>query len=265
MMKPIHYIHLPTANCKEQIIAPRYIILHCIGGSEQQALNILTQPLPIGGGVSAHYFIPTYMANTAYQLVTPNKIAYHAGKSVWQTDSDLNHCSIGIELHSPNYAQALSGSLNWLHFEPFTEQQIATTIALIKVLQKKFAIPPQHILAHSDIAPWRLNQQGEIILGKTDPGATFPWQRLAQAGIGLWPKQAYTPKLAIDTSIAYVQRLLRQYGYNIPLHGHYDLATQYTITAFQLHFMPDTIDGQISKRMVMLLENLITQAERLQE
>jgi len=263
-MDKLHYIDQPSVNYQDAVMVPKYIILHCIGGTEANALTLLTKPPPIGGGVSAHYFIPQNQPNTVYRLVPDNRIAYHAGVSAWGTDSNLNHCAIGIELHCPNYANALHNKLDWFHFEPFNESQIATCITLIQTLQQKFTIKPKNILAHSDIAPWRINPQGEVILGKTDPGATFPWERLAKQGIGIWPKQTQLqPTRDRDISCKNIQQLLKKYGYNVPISGSLDTATRHVIRAFQLHYMPNDSDGMISERMLALLEHLLDASSEL--
>lgn len=256
-MREVHYIDLPSVNYQDAAIIPKYIILHCIGGTETEALTLLTKPPPIGGGVSAHYFVPQNRLNTVYRLVPDNKVAYHAGVSAWGADNNLNRCSIGIELHCPNYANALDSQLDWFHFAPFDDLQISNTIKLIQTLQWKFAIKPENILAHSDIAPWRISPEGQIILGKTDPGATFPWEQLAKLGIGIWPKQTRLRTRNTDTSCENVQKLLKAYGYNIPISGTFDIVTKHVITAFQLHYMPNNIDGLITEKMLILLENLL--------
>ena len=119
-----------------------------------------------------------------------DKFAFHAGKSQWLIDSDLNDQSIGIEFSSPNYANAMEGGEhNWFHFEKFPLPQIMAGIELLKSLIEKHHIQPENILCHSDIAPWRLDAAGNVIPGKTDPGGTFPWQLLAQHGmiaVQLW-------------------------------------------------------------------------------
>lgn len=250
------YIKQPSENFAEQKITPKYIIIHCIGGTTELALNLLTKPKPLGGGVSAHYFI-THADATVYELVPPEQTAYHAGVSRWRNDNALNHCAIGIELHCPNYANALGKQLNWYHFEAFTEQQLQTLTQLITQLMQTYRITRERILAHSDIAPWRQDQQQQIILGKTDPGATFPWEKLAQQGIGVWPKKQRMRTTPLDTSIRGVQQLLCTYGYHVPITGALDAATEFTLKAFQLHFMPHQIDGKISAQLVILLENLI--------
>lgn len=254
----IKFLKTARTNYSDQSIKPQYIIIHCIGGTEAWALNTLTKPLPEGGGVSSHYFIGT--SGLVYNLVPPDKLAFHAGASQWHDINQLNHYSIGIEFHCPNYANALQGPVDWYHFEAFDDVQIQTGVALIKALMKQYAILPQNILAHSDIAPWRTNAQGETILGKTDPGASFPWAELSHQGIGVWPRQERIQTGIIDLSVASIQHLLKKVGYNVPVNGVMDQATQYTIKAFQLHYMPQCIGKGIDEAMVTLLENLAYQS-----
>lgn len=264
---PISIIEKPSKNFSLQEIQPKYIILHCIGYEEEIALNLLTNTIAEGGGgVSAHYFIPkieSFALNPTnsypvYRLVEDTKFAQHAGKSQWRTDTDLNDQSIGIEFSSPNYAKALEDvTLDWFHFEKFSPVQITAGIELLQSLIEKYNIQPENILGHSDIAPWRLNTEGDVILGKTDPGATFPWQRLAQYGIGVWPKIERKRTTPINLSIESIQSLLLAVGYPLDQTGVKDLKTSHAIKAFQLHFLPKEVGLEPSANMVTFLENLI--------
>lgn len=264
---PIKIIEKPSKNYLPQKIKPNYIILHCIGFAEESALDLLTKSVEEGGGgVSSHYFIPQIELSPLnstgeypiYQLVDDDKFAQHAGKSKWLVDSELNDQSIGIEFSSPNYAKAMGGGeLDWFHFEKFPLSQIMAGIELLKSLIEKHHIQPENILCHSDIAPWRLNAEGEVIPGKTDPGATFPWQLLAQHGIGVWPKNKRTRSTPINLSMESIQSLLSEVGYSLDKTGLNDLKTGHVIKAFQLHFLPKEVGNEPSENMIICLENLI--------
>lgn len=259
-------IEKPSSNYSDEAIIPQFIIIHCIGFDENSALKILTKPVSEGGGgVSSHFLIPQVKKESPYpifKIVPDNKKAWHAGASSWGKTSSLNNCSIGIEFHSPNYARALQhqagdGNLDWFHFEEFTEGQIEAGIQLIHNLMKKYNIKPENVLGHSDISPYREDSSGNTILGKTDPGSTFPWEKLAKAGIGVWPKSNRTRSSQLDTSLQNAQMLLATYGYSVPVTGILDLKTQHVIKAFQMHFMPKRCDGKITPEMIICLENLI--------
>lgn len=259
-------IEKPSGNHPNEGMTPQFIIIHCIGFDENSALKILTKSVSEGGGgVSAHFLVPQLKIESSYpifNLVPTNNKARHAGVSNWKETSSFNNCSIGIEFHSPNYARALQvqageGALDWFHFEEFTEAQIEVGIQLILSLMKKYNIQPENVLGHSDIAPYREDPNKNIILGKTDPGLTFPWEKLAKAGIGVWPKSDRTRSNKLDTCLKNVQMLLNTYGYSVPTTGMLDLKTEHVIRAFQMHFMPKFCDGTISPEMVICLENLI--------
>ena len=120
--------------------------------------------------VSCHYLIREDGRIT--QLVREDARAWHAGKSHWAGQTDINSASIGIEL-------VHVGHLNGTEESPapiFPQAQILACIGLCQDISTRHSIPAAHILAHSDIAPGR----------KIDPGAAFPWQNLADAGVGLW-------------------------------------------------------------------------------
>ncbi|MFP1591062.1 hypothetical protein ACLB1M_09015 [Escherichia coli] len=88
-------------------------------------------------------------------------------------------------------------------------------------------------MAHADIAPQR----------KDDPGPLFPWQQLAQQGIGAWPDAqrvnfylaGRAPHTPVDT--ASLLELLARYGYDVKP----DMTPREqrrVIMAFQMHFRP---------------------------
>lgn len=139
---------------------PRLIVLHYTGmASAAAALAKLCDPVD---EVSAHYVIGT--DGTVWQLVDEARRAWHAGAGSWQGQGDVNSRSIGIEL--VNTA---------LH--PFPEPQMTALGALLAGAMARHGIPPEGVIAHSDMAPTR----------KVDPGPRFDWRRLARAGLSVWP------------------------------------------------------------------------------
>lgn len=161
------------------------VLHHTQMDSVGEALRTL-QTANSQGKVSAHYLIGE--DGRIYQLVAEDRRAWHAGAGSWGDVSDLNSASIGIELDN-------DGS------EPFAEAQIHSLLRLLADLSKRLGLPRQAILAHGDLAPGR----------KTDPSVQFPWQRLADAGFGLWPRAAATaPPAGFDPWVA-----LRLIGYDL--------------------------------------------------
>lgn len=145
---------------------PNYVVLHHTSNDNaERALRTLTDP---AREVSAHYLIAR--DGTVYQLVDERHRAWHAGRSQWGGDSDLNSSSIGIELDN-------TGS------EPFPDAQIEALLRLLAGIQARYQIPPANFLAHADVAPTR----------KADPSAYFPWRRLAEHGFGLWCDPPFAP------------------------------------------------------------------------
>ncbi len=112
--------------------------------------------------VSAHYVIDH--DGTVIQLVDDTKRAWHAGRSYWQGETDINSHSIGIELDYP-------GSL--LNFPPFAHAQMTALEGLLGQLMTRHDISPANVLGHSDIAADR----------KADPGPKFDWARLGRVGL----------------------------------------------------------------------------------
>jgi N-acetylmuramoyl-L-alanine amidase len=208
------------------------IILHYTGMADaSSALLWLCNPL---SEVSCHYFV--FEDGRIWQLVPEARRAWHAGKSCWQGERDMNSRSIGIEIVNPGHDVT---SPTPHDYPPFPDEQIDAVIRLVRDVATRWQIAPRRILAHSDIAPGR----------KIDPGENFPWQKLAAAGVG-----HYAPPAPIVDGAAYrlgdegplaqgVQSLFARYGYDMPITGIYDAQTKAVVEAFQRHFRPERVDG----------------------
>ncbi len=155
------WVPSPNHNARTPVVI---VLHHTDQTSVRQSLATL-RGSNSGGKVSAHYLIGA--DGHRYQLVSDERRAWHAGAGRWGTISDLNSASIGIELDNDGRS-------------PFTEAQIASLIVLLRDLSERLRIPPQQVIAHADLAPGR----------KQDPSRFFPWQRLAEAGFGVWPRAA---------------------------------------------------------------------------
>lgn len=209
-------VERPSPNFDERAdgCAIDYIIVHYTGmKTGQEALERLTNP---DSKVSAHYTIDE--DGTVYAHVDEGKRAWHAGASWWQDQSDLNSLSIGIELVHPGH--------EW-GYRAFADAQVTALIELCKDIMQRHDIEAENVLAHADIAPAR----------KEDPGELFPWRRLAENGVGVWPAEA--DEDAVKAAGMIMERALHDYGYD-PRAKFRD-----KLTAFQRHFVPEAFaDGQ---------------------
>jgi N-acetylmuramoyl-L-alanine amidase len=195
------------------------LVLHYTGmRNAEAALERLCSP---EAALSAHYLVAEDGA--VWRLVDETRRAWHAGVSSWRGRGDVNGASIGIELVNPGHE---------FGYRPFPESQMAALEALCRDILARHPIPLRHVLAHSDVAPQR----------KLDPGELFDWPRLAHAGIGLWPAGPLPPA---PSSLAEAQRLLAAIGYETPRSGALDAATRQVIAAFQRHFRPSRCDGAL--------------------
>ena len=191
------------------------LVLHYTGMPDAEAaLKRLTDP---EAQVSSHFLIDE--EGKTYRLVDETQRAWHAGVSYWAGERDINGVSIGIELVNPGHD---------FGYRPFPEAQMAALIALSREILARHDIPASRVLGHSDVAPGR----------KIDPGELFDWQRLAKAGIGRWPLPAKGPGDA-----ASVRAGLAKMGYEVSAEGAKDKITKESLSAFQRHFRPAKIDG----------------------
>lgn len=185
------------------------LVIHYTGmAPDAKALDWMCDP---ASQVSAHYFIDE--AGAVCRLVPEDRRAWHAGVSAWRGAVDINSRSIGIELSNPGHE---------FGYRDFPRAQIDALITLAQDIVARHPIPPRNVVGHSDIAPAR----------KLDPGELFPWQRLASAGIGLWPAGSS------DSADGDITAMLAAYGYDV---ANNPLAE--ALSAFQRHFRPERFDG----------------------
>jgi N-acetylmuramoyl-L-alanine amidase len=225
---------------------PDMILLHYTGIADaDSALALLCAP---GSNVSAHYFV--FEDGRIIQMVPESRRAQHAGKSEWSGETDINSCSIGIEIANPGHDHG---------YPDFPKRQIAAVIALCRSIQTRNPIAPARVLAHSDVAPAR----------KQDPGEKFPWRTLYESGVGHWVKpapmmnfgQVLAPGSRGDAGAA-LQKSLREYGYGIEASGDYDSTTLEVVTAFQRHFRPERVDGHADPSTRSTLQELLASRGR---
>jgi N-acetylmuramoyl-L-alanine amidase len=219
----------PSPNHGERKLnaKPDMIVLHYTGMRDTEAA--LVKLCSAGSEVSTHYVVME--DGYIVQCVPEARRAWHAGAAVWEGESDINSCSIGIEIANPGHSHG---------YPDFPKRQIAAVTALCRSVFTRYRIPAWRVLGHSDVAPAR----------KQDPGEKFPWRVLCDSGIGLWVRPAPIvpggPVFVLgesDPAIADMQALLGQYGYNVPTAGEFDGATRDVIAAFQRHFRPAQVDG----------------------
>ncbi len=217
------------------------LVLHYTGmESAEGALKWLCTP---EAQVSSHYLV--HEDGRVVQLVAEAKRAWHAGKSMWKGETDLNSASIGIEIVNTGH----DGD-----YPDFPDAQIAAVVELCRNCAERWSIAPERVLAHSDIAPQR----------KADPGEKFPWRSLFTAGIGHWVEPVplsggrFFQRGDGGQPIEALQAMLSIYGYGIDINGTFDDETHAVVTAFQRHFRPSRVDGIADVSTIETLHRLIS-------
>jgi N-acetylmuramoyl-L-alanine amidase len=204
----------PSPNFGERRggVLPDLVVIHYTAmPSCAAALERLCDP---GAEVSAHYLISG--TGEVLALVPEEARAWHAGVGAWGEVRDVNSRSIGIEL-------ANDGA------QPFAEPQMAALERLLGQVMARWAIPPERVIGHSDMAPGR----------KGDPGRRFDWRRLALQGLSVWPEAG-----SGDAGQAGFAEALRRFGYP-------DVAPEVLLEVFRLRFRP-AARGALEDRDVAL-------------
>ncbi len=219
---------------------PDMIVLHYTGMPDVE--GALARLCTSGTDVSAHYVV--LEDGRVVQCVQEAKRAWHAGVASWAGEEDINSCSIGIEIVNRGH--------DW-GYPDFPLRQIAAVIALCRGIILRRDIPAPRIVGHSDVAPAR----------KKDPGEKFPWQSLADSGVGHWVQPA--PIIQGDVmktgsegdDVRTLQQSLARYGYGIKASGTFDNMTAEVVTAFQRHFRPERVDGLADQSTLKTLQALL--------
>ncbi|MCA8885777.1 MAG: N-acetylmuramoyl-L-alanine amidase [Hyphomonadaceae bacterium] len=245
------YIQKPSPNFDARTYPIDLIVLHYTGMQNAEvALARLTDPSPVAGTypgpwqsedaapnaplsrVSAHYVVDE--AGRIYSLVPEEHRAWHAGVASWEGEGDVNARSIGIEIVNGGHDFGLPD---------FPDAQIDAVIALLRDIFARWPrLNAERVVAHSDVAPAR----------KADPGEKFPWKRLAEAGVSIWPEHVAL-QLNSDDPISEVQQELAFIGYPVTQTGYMDEATKEALIAFQRRFRPSDIGGAVDDETRYLL------------
>jgi N-acetylmuramoyl-L-alanine amidase len=218
-----------SPNWDERMLPVSMVVLHYTGiRTGAEALERLCDPQ---AKVSAHYLIDEHGTVTA--LVPEGKRAWHAGRSYWRGITDVNSASIGIELVNPGH--------EW-GYRPFPDAQMEALLPLLADIVDRHGISPTNVVGHSDIAPAR----------KTDPGELFDWERLARLRLAL-PIPRPKMWLVYDNPGAFFLALER-FGYDIS-------DGPAAVRAFQRRWRPALIDGEIDGQIGGLLFELLLERD----
>jgi N-acetylmuramoyl-L-alanine amidase len=230
----------PNHNDRDPAKPVDVLLLHYTGMvSGEGAVRWLCNP---ASQVSSHYVVDE--DGRVVQLVDESRRAWHAGRGSWAGETDLNARSVGIEIVNPGHN---------FGYRAFPEAQIEAVVALCRDILGRHPIPPERVLAHSDTAPLR----------KEDPGELFPWDRLYAAGIGHWVEPVAIvegPSFRFGDAgdaVAALQARFRAYGYGLDEAGGFGEETAAVVRAFQRHFRPALVDGIADVSTVATLERLI--------
>lgn len=200
------------------------LLLHYTGmESGEAAIARLRDP---AAKVSAHYVVEE--DGRVFHLVPEERRAWHAGASFWEGAANINARSIGIEIVNPGHE---------FGYRAFPAAQMAAVLDLSRGIVARHAIPPARVIGHSDVAPMR----------KEDPGELFDWQGLAAAGIGVWPKPRPV-QWSDDEFFAALQR----YGYDISDRA---AATRAFCRHFRQRLLSDRPDAELAARLNGLLSS----------
>jgi len=218
-------IDTPSPNWDERSLPVSMLVLHYTGMQDaDSAIARLRDP---AAKVSCHYLVAE--DGTILRMVDEAKRAWHAGRSHWRAIDDVNSASIGIEIVNPGH--------DW-GYRPFPAEQIEALIPLVADIKERHGITRGDVVGHSDIAPAR----------KRDPGELFPWHNLARLRLAL-PRPTRNLMDPHWTEAGFCLALER-FGYDVA-------DRMAAIMAFQRRFRPELIDGEIDAECRMILLALL--------
>jgi N-acetylmuramoyl-L-alanine amidase len=265
----VKIVDRPSPNFDVRTTPVWFVVLHYTGMKDAEtALKRLIDPAPKAGDypgpwqapdidpatplsrVSAHYVVGE--DGTVFRVVDEEHRAWHAGKGSWAGQTDLNSCAIGIEIANGGHDYGLP---------PYPEAQIAAVIALLGDILSRRGLLPESVIGHSDLAPAR----------KDDPGEHFPWKRLADAGVSIWPDADGVARIVCKRgdrgeAVHHLHAALAAFGYEAPEDesakaARFTETTEAIVRAFQRRFEPDACDGVVRDSTMMKLEALVEMIE----
>lgn len=229
-MNELVHREVPSPNWNERQLPISMVVLHYTG--MRSADEALERMCDSQAEVSAHYMIDE--DGTVARLVDERRRAWHAGRSYWRGITDINSASIGIEMVNPGH--------EW-GYRPFTDAQMEALTPLLADIRQRHDIPRANIVGHSDIAPAR----------KEDPGELFDWDSLAAVGLVL-----KAPKVSLGSPFendgAFILALER-FGYDVS-------DGRAAVKAFQRRWRPRKIDGEIDGEIGAMLFALLLDRDR---
>lgn len=229
-MSELFHREEPSPNWNERTLPISMVVLHYTGmRSGAEALERMCDP---AAEVSAHYMIEE--DGTVIRLVEEGRRAWHAGRSYWRGVTDVNSASVGIELVNPGH--------EW-GYRPFTDAQMGALLPLLADMVKRHEIPRANVVGHSDIAPAR----------KDDPGELFDWESLASRRLAL-PTPPVSLGSPFENDGAFMLALER-FGYDIA-------DGRAAVAAFQRRWRPRRIDGVIDGEIGAMLFSLLLDRDR---
>ncbi|MDQ2892602.1 MAG: N-acetylmuramoyl-L-alanine amidase [Pseudomonadota bacterium] len=218
-------IDTPSPNFDERLLPITMIVLHYTGMIDgPSAIARLRDP---AAKVSAHYVVEE--DGTVIRMVDEADRAWHAGQSLWRGITDVNSASVGVEIVNPGHE---------FGYRPFAPEQLEALIPLVADIKQRHAISRGDVVGHSDIAPRR----------KRDPGELFPWSKLAKLRLAL-PRPTRHLMDPMWTQGGFLLALER-FGYDVE-------EPMAAIMAFQRRFRPELIDGEIDAECRMILLALL--------
>ena len=222
-------IWTPSPNFGERTLPVSILVLHYTGmQTGAAAIEWLANPQ---SKVSAHYVVDE--DGQLVHMVREEQRAQHAGLSHWRGITDVNSASIGIEIVNPGHE---------FGYRPFPEEQMDTVTRLVAEIVRTYSIEPRNVVGHSDVAPAR----------KEDPGELFDWERLAALGLAVpRPKDRLIDP---EWSEAAFLLALERYGYGIG-------DGRAAVVAFQRRFRPENLDGVIDGECRAILFRLLLETE----
>jgi len=225
----VRCIDSPSPNHNDRRGRPiDMIVLHYTGmPSGEEALARLRSA---EAGVSSHYLVME--EGTTHRLVPDSRRAWHAGRSYWAGETDVNARSIGIEIVNPGH--------EW-GYRPFPAKQIEALAALLQHLLRQYAIPHDRVVGHSDVAPLR----------KEDPGELFPWELLARRGLAYMPRRLSEVPCLEPGSSKKAQSALATFGY-----GYWEMDSAAVLRSVQRRFRQRLIDGVLDGETMAIISEL---------